>query len=68
MGMTLRTSEEQTEALRRQAAAEGRSMQAVALAAIDEYIARRAHKAKVDEALQRVVAEEANVLARLKDA
>lgn len=66
--MTLRTSEEQTEALRRQAAAEGRSMQAVALAAIDEYIARRAHKTKVDEALQRVVAEEANVLRRLKDA
>lgn len=68
MGMTLRTSEEQTEALRRQAAAEGRSMQAVALSAIDEYIARRAHKAKVDEALQRVIAEEANVLQRLKDA
>ncbi|MBU8814194.1 CopG family transcriptional regulator [Mycolicibacterium goodii] len=42
MGMTLRTTEEQTEALRRQAAAEGRSMQAVALSAIDEYIARRA--------------------------
>ena len=41
MGMTLRTSDEQTEALRRQAAAEGRSMQAVALSAIDEYIARR---------------------------
>jgi predicted transcriptional regulator len=68
MGMTLRTSDEQTEALRRQAAAEGRSMQAVALAAIDEYIARRAHKAKVDAALERVVAEEASVLARLKDA
>ncbi len=68
MGMTLRASEEQTEALRRQAAAEGRSMQAVALAAIDEYIARRAHKAKVDDALARVVAEEANVLRRLKDA
>ena len=38
MGMTLRTSEKQTEALRRQALAEGRSMQAVALSAIDEYI------------------------------
>jgi hypothetical protein len=68
MGMTLRTSDGQTQALRRQAAAEGRSMQAVALSAIDEYIARRAHKAKVGEALERVVAEEANVLARLKDA
>jgi hypothetical protein len=68
MGMTLRTSEQQTEALRRQAAAEGRSMQAVALSAIDEYIARRAHKAKVATALQRVVREEAGVLERLKDA
>src|SRR5271165_1769737 len=68
MGMTLRTTEQQTEALRRQAAAEGRSMQAVALSAIDEYIARRAHKAKVATALQRVVREEAGVLERLKDA
>ncbi|BBX34887.1 hypothetical protein MMAG44476_31231 [Mycolicibacterium mageritense DSM 44476 = CIP 104973] len=68
MGMTLRTSDEQTEALRRQAAVEGRSMQAVALSAIDEYIARRAHKTKVDAALRRVVAEEAGVLERLKDA
>ncbi|MEZ0365162.1 CopG family transcriptional regulator [Mycobacterium sp. pUA109] len=67
MGMTLRTSEQQTEALRRQAAAEGRSMQAVALSAIDEYIARRAHKAKVGEALPRMVREEAGVLERLKD-
>lgn len=40
--MTLRTSDQQTEALRRQAAAEGRSMQAVALSAINEYISRRA--------------------------
>lgn len=66
--MTLRTSDEQTEALRRQAAAEGRSMQAVALSAIDEYIARRAHKTKVATALDRVVTEEAAVLERLKDA
>ena len=68
MGMTLRTSDEQTEALRRQAAVEGRSMQAVALAAIDEYIARRAHKSKVSAAVERVIAEEAGVLQRLKDA
>jgi hypothetical protein len=66
--MTLRTSDQQTEALRRQAAAEGRSMQAVALTAIDEYIARRAHTSKVEAALQRVVREEAVVLERLKDA
>ena len=43
-------------------------MQAVALSAIDEYIARRAHKAKVATTLQRVVHEEAGVLERLKDA
>ena len=68
MGMTLRTNTEQTDALRRQAESEGRSMQAVELAAIDEYIARRAHSAKVDAVLHRVVAEEAGVLDRLKDA
>ncbi|MEJ6538182.1 MAG: CopG family transcriptional regulator [Mycobacterium sp.] len=68
MGMTLRTNTEQSDALRRRAESEGRSMQAVALAAIDEYIARRAHSAKVDAVLHRVVAEEAGVLERLKDA
>lgn len=68
MGMTLRTNAEQTEALRRQAAAEGRSMQAVALSAIDEYIARRAHKSKLDTALTHVLADEVGVLERLKDA
>jgi hypothetical protein len=66
--MTLRTSAQQTEALRRQAAAKRRSMQAVELSAIDEYIARRPHKVKVAAALQRVVREEAGVLDRLKDA
>jgi hypothetical protein len=49
MGMTLRTSDERTEALRRQAAAEGRSIQAVALSASDEYIVRREHEGKVDK-------------------
>ncbi|WNG88941.1 CopG family transcriptional regulator [Mycobacterium sp. ITM-2016-00317] len=68
MGMTLRPNDEQAEALRRQAAAEGRSMQAVALSAIDEYIDRRAHKTRVATELQRVVREEARLLERLKDA
>lgn len=68
MGMTLRTSDAQTEALRRQATAEGRSMQAVALSAIDEYIERRAHASKVDTVLRRVLADEAGVLERLEDA
>jgi len=38
MAMTLRLSDEQTEALRRKAAGEHRSMQQVALAAIDAYV------------------------------
>lgn len=38
MAMTLRLSDEQTEALRRKADAEHRSMQQVALAAIDAYV------------------------------
>ena len=68
MRIILRPSEHQVGALRRQAAAEGRSIQAVALSAIDEYIARRAQKARVATALERVVREEAGVLERLKDA
>ena len=68
MGMTLRPNDEQAEALRRQASAEGRSMQAVALSAIDEYIDRRAHKTRVAGELQRVIREEAGLLERLKDA
>ncbi|MFC4531733.1 ribbon-helix-helix protein, CopG family [Sphaerisporangium dianthi] len=40
MAMTLRLSDEQTEALRRRAEKEGRSVQQVVQAAVDEYIAR----------------------------
>ena len=40
MAMTLRLSEEQTEALRRRAAIEDRSMQQIALAALDDYLLR----------------------------
>ena len=67
MGMTLRTSQKQTEALRRQALAEGRSMQAVALSAIDEYIERRAHQTEVNTVLDKVIEREGGVLRRLAD-
>jgi hypothetical protein len=40
MAMTLRLTDEQTEALRRRADAEHRSMQQVALAAIDAYVSQ----------------------------
>ena len=39
--MTVRPDESQVERLRRRAETEGRSMQAIVLAAIDEYIDRR---------------------------
>jgi predicted transcriptional regulator len=67
MGMTLRTSDDQTEALRRQARVEGRSMQAVALSAIDEYIERRAHQTEVKAVLDKVIEREQGVLRRLAD-
>jgi predicted transcriptional regulator len=68
MAMTLRPDERLTEALRQQAEAEGRSMQAVALDAIDEYIARRQHRALVDEAIDKVVTRHADLLRRLGEA
>lgn len=40
VAMTLRLSDEQTEALRRKAEAEHRSMQQIALAAIDAYVSQ----------------------------
>jgi predicted transcriptional regulator len=46
MEITLRTTDKQAEALRRQAAAEGRSVEAVAMSAIEDYIARQAEEAK----------------------
>jgi hypothetical protein len=63
MAMTLRLSAEQTEALRRKAAEEGRSMQEVALTAVDQYVHDR------PELLRRIVsevlAEDAELLDRL---
>ncbi|MFF4123641.1 ribbon-helix-helix protein, CopG family [Microbispora rosea] len=40
MAMTLRLTDEQTEALRRRAEKEGRSMQQIVVAAVEEYVAR----------------------------
>jgi predicted transcriptional regulator len=40
MAMTLRLTDAQSEALRRRAEREGRSMQQVALTAVDDYLAR----------------------------
>lgn len=51
MPMTLRLSDDEAEALRRQADIEHRSMQDVAREAVREYVGRRAHLARIDEAL-----------------
>jgi hypothetical protein len=46
MAMTLRFTDEETEAMRAQAERESRSMQAVARAASREYIEHHAHRAR----------------------
>lgn len=61
MAMTLRLSEEQTEALRMRAEKEGRSMQQVALNALDEYVLR----AEDDELTDRLAGRGAERFAEL---
>jgi plasmid stability protein len=63
VAMTLRLTDGETEALRAQAAREGRSMQDVARAAIRVYVNRRA--VTREEALRRIVAEDRELLDRL---
>lgn len=63
MPMTLRLTPAETEALRETARRERRSMQAVARAAIDEYVTRRSRR--VDEHLAAIVREDAELLRRL---
>jgi predicted transcriptional regulator len=61
MAMTLRLSDEQTEALRRRAEREGRSMQQVALTALEDYLLR----AEDDELTDRLAAQGAQRYAEL---
>ncbi|MFB9881437.1 CopG family transcriptional regulator [Planobispora siamensis] len=65
MAMTLRLSDEQTEALRRRAEREGRSMQQVALHAIEDYLARAADDDLTDEIAERGAERFADLLRRL---
>ncbi|MFC6715807.1 DNA-binding protein [Branchiibius cervicis] len=66
MAMNLRLTDEQTEALRTTAEREGRSMQAVAIQAIEEYTSRRAQRR--DALLARLTSQNREVLDRLADA
>lgn len=60
MAMTLRLTDEETEALRKYADASGRSMQDVARQAIREYVSDRV--AARQAILQRIVTEDADAL------
>lgn len=61
--MNLRLTDPQTEALRRKAEEEGRSMQEVARSAIAEYVADRPQRLRA--AVARVRTEDAELLDRL---
>jgi len=63
MAMNLRLTDPQTEALRRKAEEEGRSMQEVARSAIAEYVAERPQRLRA--AVARVRTEDAELLDRL---
>jgi plasmid stability protein len=63
MAMNLRLTDGETEALRRKAAEEGRSMQEVARTAIAEYVSGRPERLRV--AIERVRTEDAELLDRL---
>lgn len=61
--MTLRLPESTHEALRETAQRAGRSMQSVAIEAIETYVTDRTRRR--DEALARIVADDAAILSRL---
>ncbi|MGZ4217914.1 MAG: DNA-binding protein [Solirubrobacteraceae bacterium] len=61
--MNLRLTEGETEALRRKAAEEGRSMQEVARSAIAEYVSGRPERLRA--AIDKVRTEDAELLDRL---
>ncbi|MBX6385976.1 MAG: ribbon-helix-helix protein, CopG family [Microbispora sp.] len=65
MAMTLRLTDEQTEALRRRAEKEGRSMQQIALRAIDDYLARVADDEYTEMLAEKGAARFADLLRRL---
>jgi len=65
MAMTLRLSDEQTDALRHRAEREGRSMQQVALAALDQYLMRTVDDELTDRLAEQGAERYAELLRRL---
>ena len=65
MAMTLRLTDDESDALRRRAQREGRSMQEVARAAVREYIDRASRRELLDEILDEELPRYAEALRRL---
>ena len=65
MAMTLRLDEQETEALRRRAELEGRSMQDVVRQAVRDYIERNSKRELLDRVLDRELPRYAEALERL---
>ena len=65
MAMTLRLTDDETEALRLRAEHEGRSMQEVARAAVREYVDRTSKRELVDRVLDSELPRYAEALHRL---
>ncbi|WP_200961232.1 ribbon-helix-helix protein, CopG family [Phycicoccus sp. Soil802] len=65
MAMTLRLSEDETEALRRRAKEEGRSMQEVARDAVSSYLEQASRRQIVDAVLDRELVRFADAIERL---
>jgi predicted transcriptional regulator len=63
--MTLRLTDDETEALRKRAEREGRSMQELARQAVREYIDGRNRIEVLDDLFDRAAAEDAELLDRL---
>jgi len=65
MAMTLRLTEDEHQALRERARAEGISLQEAARRAVRDYVARGQHRARVGEAAERVMKAHADALEQL---
>lgn len=65
VAMTLRLTDDETDALRRRAQREGRSMQDVARAAVRDYIQRTSQRELLDDVLDAELPRYAEALRRL---
>jgi predicted transcriptional regulator len=65
MAMTLRLTDDEQEALRERARAEGISMQEAARRAVRDYVTRGEHRQRVSAAARRVMDAHADALDRL---